>query len=85
MERIKLGDLVVPLCNIDVVYINDTDKRKLCVHTLGDFTVNSTFDSEETCKKNFEEVIKMIDEYQPCRYIKVVGNGTDGTDNERSV
>ena len=82
MQRIKMGDAVVPLSSIDTVYINDTDKRKLCVHTLGDFTISAVFDTEEHCREEFEGVLKIIDEYIPSVMIKVVGNGKSEDDEE---
>ena len=84
MERIKLGDLVVPVSNIDTVFINDIDKKKLCVYTLGGYTVNFKFDTEEICKDNFDIIVDIIDKYQPGMIIKVADNGKDREDNKGS-
>ena len=55
---------IVPIKNIDTVYIDPSDNKKLSIYTVGGFTINNTYDSEESCLNAFKEVYDLIKDYK---------------------
>lgn len=65
MERIKIGDTIIPVKNIDSVFVDNYDRKKFSIHTLGNYTFVFNFQTEKKCKKCIDEVLKIIDDYLP--------------------
>lgn len=63
MKLLKIIDThYVPIDKIDSIAIDNADRRKLVIHTVGDMTITNHYPSEYDCMKDFNNVLRFLNE-----------------------
>ena len=62
MKLLKVTDTqYVPTDKIDFISVDNEDRCKLVIHTIGDMMINNTYQSEEQCLQDFNNLINILD------------------------
>lgn len=66
MKLLKVTDTqYVPTDKIDFISVDNEDRCKLVIHTIGNMMINNTYQSEEQCLQEFNRVINLLDKLEP--------------------
>lgn len=61
MKLLKVTDTqYVPTDKIDFISVDNEDKCKLVIHTIGNMMISNTYQSEEQCLQDFNNLINML-------------------------
>lgn len=61
MKLLKIIDTqYVPVDKIDYIAIDNDNRKKLVIHTVGNMTITNLYQSEEQCMMEFNEVVQSL-------------------------
>lgn len=61
MKLLRIIDThYVPIDKIDSIAIDNADRRKLVIHTVGDMTITNHYPSEEQCLMEFNDIVQSL-------------------------
>lgn len=62
MKLLKVTDTqYVPTDKIDFISIDNDNRCKLVIHTIGNMMINNTYQSEEQCLQDLNNLINILD------------------------
>ena len=65
MKLLKVTDTqYVPTDKIDFISVDNEDRCKLVIHTIGDMMINNTYQSEEQCLQDFNNLINILEKLE---------------------